>query len=87
MNAKILSGTDLAKKIKSELKITVEEMKSKGINPCLAVVIVGNDPASRSYVDFKKKDCAEIGIESIEYALEEKTSEEELINLIHKMNN
>lgn len=87
MSAKILNGTELAKKIKSELKVTVEEMKSKGVNPCLAVVIVGNDPASRSYVDFKKKDCAEIGIESIEYALEESTTEEELIRLIETLNN
>lgn len=87
MSAKILSGTDLAKKIKSGLKTTVEELKSKGINPCLAVVIVGNDPASRVYVNFKKNDCAEIGIESIEHALAENTTEDELLELIDKLNN
>lgn len=86
MSAKILSGTDLAKKIKNELKGTVEELKKNGIKPCLAVVIVGNDPASRVYVDLKKTDCAEIGIESVEHALAEDTSEQELISLIHKLN-
>lgn len=86
MSAKILSGTDLAKKIKDELKNTVTEMKNKKVNPGLAVVIVGGDPASRVYVNFKKKDCSEIGIESFEYALDEKVSEEELIALIKKLN-
>ena len=86
MSAKVLNGTELAKKIKVELKAVVSVMKHSDINPGLAVVIVGNDPASRVYVNFKKKDCAEVGIESFEYALEEKTSEEELITLIKKLN-
>lgn len=86
MPAKILNGTELANKIKAELKIVVSAMKNHGINPGLAVVIVGNDPASRVYVNFKKRDCAEIGVESFEYALSENTSEEELINLIKKLN-
>jgi methylenetetrahydrofolate dehydrogenase (NADP+) / methenyltetrahydrofolate cyclohydrolase len=86
MPAKILNGTELANKIKGELKIVVSEMKDHGINPGLAVVIVGNDPASRVYVNFKKRDCSEIGVESYEYALSENTSEEELINLIKKLN-
>jgi methylenetetrahydrofolate dehydrogenase (NADP+) / methenyltetrahydrofolate cyclohydrolase len=86
MPAKILNGTELANKIKAELKVVVSEMKDLGINPGLAVVIVGNDPASRVYVNFKKRDCAEIGVESFEYALSENISEEELINLIKKLN-
>jgi methylenetetrahydrofolate dehydrogenase (NADP+) / methenyltetrahydrofolate cyclohydrolase len=86
MPAKILNGTELANKIKAELKVVVSKMKDHGINPGLAVVIVGNDPASRVYVNFKKRDCAEIGVESFEYALSENISEEELINLIKKLN-
>ena len=86
MSAKILSGTELAGKIKKQLKEEVLLMKNQGVHPGLAVVIVGDDPASRVYVNFKKKDCSEIGIESFEYALSEKTSEEELISLIKKLN-
>lgn len=87
MGAKILSGTELAKKIKNELKEDISKMKMEGINPCLAVVIVGSDPASRIYVNFKKNDCAEVGIESLEFALDGDTSEQELVTLIKKLNN
>lgn len=87
MGFKVLNGKELAIKIKSELKSEVEGLKEKGILPGLAVIIVGNDPASRVYVNSKKKACEEIGIESFEYALNEDVSEEELIELIHKLNN
>jgi methylenetetrahydrofolate dehydrogenase (NADP+)/methenyltetrahydrofolate cyclohydrolase len=86
MEAKVLNGKELATKIKEELKFEVEELKSKNINPGLAVIIVGNDPASRVYVNSKKKACEMVGIKSFEYALDENTSEEELIDLIHKLN-
>lgn len=86
MSAKILNGSELAKSIKENIKKEVEELKKQGIFPGLAVIIVGNDPASRLYVDFKKKDCAEVGIESFEFALDEKTTEEELIKLIQQLN-
>ncbi len=59
----------------------------KGINPGLAVVVVGNDPASRIYVNNKKKDCEYIGINSYEYALSETASENEVLELIDKLNN
>lgn len=62
------------------------ELKEKNINPGLAVIIVGDDPASRVYVNNKKKACDEIGIYSEEYALPEETSEEELLVLIRKLN-
>ncbi len=62
------------------------ELKEKKINPGLAVIIVGDDPASRVYVNNKKKACDEIGIYSEEYALPEETSEEELLALIRKLN-
>lgn len=87
MSAKVLNGTELAGKVKTSLKIDVETLKQKGINPGLAVIIVGNDPASRVYVNHKKNDCAEIGIKSFEYALPEETSEKELLDLIETLNN
>ncbi len=87
MSAKVLSGTELAAKVKAELKAKIDEMKLKGINPGLAVIIVGDDPASRVYVNHKKNDCAEIGIKSFEYALPASTKEEELLGLIETLNN
>ncbi len=87
MSAKVLNGTELAAKVKAELKAKIDELKLKGINPGLAVIIVGDDPASRVYVNHKKNDCAEIGIKSFEYALPASTSEEELLGLIETLNN
>ncbi len=84
--AKILDGKAVSQRIKDELKVEVESIKAKGVNPGLAVVIVGDNPASRVYVNSKKKACAEIGIASFEYALEESTTEEELLTLVKKLN-
>lgn len=77
----------VSKRIKDELKVEVEKLKSKGITPGLAVIIVGDDPASRVYVNSKKKACEEIGIYSEEYALSADTKEEELLDLIDELNN
>jgi len=87
MAATVISGKDLAKKVKDNLKSDVESLKAKGIETCLVVIIVGDDPASRVYVNNKKKACEEVGIKSIEYALGADTSEEELLTLIDKLNN
>ncbi len=87
MSAKVLNGTELAGKVKAELKEKVDALKQKGINTGLAVIIVGDDPASRVYVNHKKNDCAEIGIKSFEYALPAETSEKELLELIETLNN
>ncbi|MBE7039682.1 MAG: bifunctional methylenetetrahydrofolate dehydrogenase/methenyltetrahydrofolate cyclohydrolase FolD [Ruminococcaceae bacterium] len=84
--AKILDGKMVSQRIKDELKAEVSEMKAKGITPGLAVIIVGDDPASRVYVNSKKKACAEIGIYSEEYALSGETSQQELLELIEKLN-
>lgn len=84
--AQILDGKAVSKRIKSELAKEVKEMKEKGAEIGLAVVIVGNDPASRVYVNSKKKACEEIGIYSEEYALPEETTEEELLKLVDKLN-
>lgn len=72
--------------IKEELKAEVAELKNQGISICLAVVQVGNDPASNVYVNNKKKACAYIGIESESYELPEETSEAELLALVEKLN-
>jgi len=77
----------VASRIKNELKLEVEKLKQEGKNVGLAVIIVGNNPASRVYVDNKKKACAEIGIYSQEYALAEDTSQDELLELIEQLNN
>jgi len=84
--AKILSGKEVSQRIKEELKVQVNELKDKGINVGLAVVIVGDDPASRVYVNNKKKACEDLGIYSEEYALPENTTEEELLAIIDKLN-
>lgn len=86
MSAKILSGKEVSARIKAELKNEADKLKANGIMPGLAVVIVGDDPASRVYVNNKKKACEELGILSEEYALSAETKEEELLALIDKLN-
>ncbi|MBE7040396.1 MAG: bifunctional methylenetetrahydrofolate dehydrogenase/methenyltetrahydrofolate cyclohydrolase FolD [Ruminococcaceae bacterium] len=85
--AKILDGKAVSQRIKDELRTEVEGLKAKGINPGLAVIIVGDDPASRIYVNNKKKACEYCGIESFEYAMPAETTHEELMALIEKLNN
>lgn len=87
MSAKVLNGTELAGRVKAGLKGKVETLKGKGINTGLAVIIVGDDPASKVYVNLKKNDCEEIGIKSFSYALPEATTEQELLELIETLNN
>ncbi|AGC68454.1 bifunctional 5,10-methylenetetrahydrofolate dehydrogenase (NADP+)/methenyltetrahydrofolate cyclohydrolase FolD [Thermoclostridium stercorarium subsp. stercorarium DSM 8532] len=86
MGAIILNGKEISQEIRKDLKAKVDELKQNGLHPGLAVVLVGNDPASRIYVNNKKKACEEIGIRSFEYILPEKTTEEELIQLVETLN-
>ena len=86
MRATIINGREISGEIRKELKAKVEELKQKGINPGLAVILVGNDPASRVYVNNKKKTCEELGIRSFEYVLPAETTERELIDLIETLN-
>ncbi len=86
MTAKILDGKMVSARIKNELAEEVKQLKEKGVQPGLAVIIVGNDPASRVYVNNKKKACAEVGIYSEEYALPEETTQQELLDLVEKLN-
>lgn len=85
--AKLLLGKEVSARIKGELREEVAKLKESGINPGLAVIIVGDDPASRVYVNNKKKACEECGIYSEEYALPAETSEKELLDLIDVLNN
>ncbi len=82
----LINGKELAKKIRGELKIEVDELRKKGIIPKLAVIMVGNDKASEVYVRNKSKACNEIGIEFEEFLLDSNIKQEELINLINDLN-
>ena len=79
----VMDGKAVSAAVKDEVKKEVEELKTKGKVPSLAVVLVGNDPASKVYVGNKKKACEYCGIKSLEYLLEESTSEQELLNAIN----
>lgn len=85
--AQILDGKATAAQIKSELTERVAALKEKGITPGLGTVLVGDDPASHSYVGGKHRDCAEVGIASIRVDLPESTTQEELEAEIEKLNN
>lgn len=83
---KLIDGKEVSNHVKTKVKEEVEALKEKGIEPALAVIIVGNDPASRVYVNNKKKACEFTGMRSVEYALPEETTEEELLAIIDKLN-
>lgn len=83
----IIDGKRISQEIKDELKEKVAALKEQGIEGTLAVIQVGNDPASSVYVNNKKKACEYIGIGSLAYELPEETTEEELLALIEKLNN
>lgn len=84
--AKIIDGKRISQEIKDELKEKTVQLKQKGISVCLAVIQVGNNPASTVYVGNKKKACAYVGIESLAYELPEETTEEELLKLVRELN-
>jgi 5,10-methylene-tetrahydrofolate dehydrogenase/Methenyl tetrahydrofolate cyclohydrolase len=83
----LLDGKKLSKEIKLQISEEVKILKGQGIVPGLAVVIVGNDPASKIYVRNKRRACEEIGVHSEEFALKEETTQEELLQLISNLNN
>ena len=85
--AEIINGKELAQKIRLEVKEEVKELKAKGIEPKLSVIMVGTDKASEVYVRNKSKACEEIGIAFEEFLLSEETTMEELLALIEKLNN
>ena len=84
--AVIISGKQVSDRVKSEVAREVSLLKQKGISTGLAVVIVGDDPVSRVYVNNKKKACEVCGIISQEYALPAETTQDDLLELIHTLN-
>lgn len=88
MTAKIVSGTEVAKEIREELKTEIAELKEQhNIVPGLVTILVGEDPASQSYVAAKNKTAHAIGIHSEQITLDADTPEDELLNLVRKYNN
>jgi methylenetetrahydrofolate dehydrogenase (NADP+)/methenyltetrahydrofolate cyclohydrolase len=84
--AQIIDGKQISRDIKEELKTEVASLKAQGKECCLAVIQVGNDPASSVYVNNKKKACEYIGIKSLAYELPEETTQEELLSLVDRLN-
>lgn len=82
----IINGKELAKKVRGNLKLEADKLKENGVNPKLAVILVGNDPASKVYVRNKNKACDEVGIEFEEFLMDENITNKELIELIDELN-
>ena len=85
--AELMNGKEVSAAKRAELKERVAALNEKGIQVGLAVIIVGNNSASRVYVNNKKKGCEEIGVNSYEYALPEETTQAQLLSLIDELNN
>lgn len=83
---KVINGKEVSQNVKMRVAEEVKELKTNGIEPCLAVILVGDDPASKVYVNNKKKACEFCGIRSLEYLLPADTKQEELIELVKKLN-
>lgn len=86
MTAQLIDGKLISAQIKEEAAKEAAQIKVQGVNPCLAVVLVGNDSASQVYVNNKKKACEAVGIRSVSYELGGETSEEELLRLVAQLN-
>jgi methylenetetrahydrofolate dehydrogenase (NADP+)/methenyltetrahydrofolate cyclohydrolase len=86
MTAQLIDGKMISAQIKEEAAAEAAQIKAQGVNPCLAVVLVGNDSASQVYVSNKKKACEAVGIRSVSYELGAETTEEELLKLVQKLN-
>jgi len=87
MAAIILDGKELSRISEESIKKKVQELSSKNIKPTLATILVGNDPASETYVKMKRNTCARVGMESIAVELSEDTTTEELLEKIRSLNN
>ena len=86
MKAQRIDGKAISDQIKEEAALEAQELQRQGITPCLAVVLVGNDPASMVYVNNKKKACEKVGILSRSYELPEDTEEKDLLALVEQLN-
>ncbi|MCI8703965.1 MAG: bifunctional methylenetetrahydrofolate dehydrogenase/methenyltetrahydrofolate cyclohydrolase FolD [Anaerotignum sp.] len=86
MAAERIDGKAIADEIKKEAAAEAAALKAQGIEPCLAVILVGNDSASQVYVNNKKKACEAVGIRSVSYTLDENAEESELLQLVDTLN-
>jgi len=86
MSAQLIDGKKVSADIREGLQKDIAVVKAKGIDPCLAVVLVGENPASKKYVSSKEKTCAELGIISISHKIPETTTQQELLNLVDDLN-
>ena len=84
---KIINGKSISEKVLEECRADVEKLKEQGLKPGLAVVLVGNDPASKAYVGSKARTCLKLGLHSLKIELPESTSQEELLKVIDQLNN
>ncbi len=84
--AKLIDGKVISAAVKAEVAAETEELKKQGVTPGLAVIIVGEDPASKVYVANKEKACQQMGFNSFKYALPEETTQEELLALVKRLN-
>lgn len=87
MTAQVLNGNEMSKQIREELKQEIQSLTDKGVQPGLAVILVGEDPASKVYVGRKAKTCEQLGVYSEVHKLLESTDENELLELIQQLNN
>lgn len=86
MTAQILDGKATAAAIKSDLTARVAALKARGVTPGLGTLLVGDDPGSRWYVNGKHKDCAQVGIASIQRELPDTATQEEIEAVVHELN-
>ena len=86
MSTVLIDGKEIAARVRASLQSEIKELAAQGKTPGLAVVLVGDDPASQVYVGSKVKACAELGIYSQKWALPAETTQDELVELIHKLN-
>src|SRR5215212_3419508 len=84
--AKLIEGRAIAEKVYAELRGEIPELKSRGVTPGLAVVLVGDNPASRAYVRSKDKMCRELGLHSVKLELPADTTQEDLLDQVEKLN-
>src|SRR5688572_6402845 len=86
LTAKIIDGLAVSNHIKNDLKNEISELRTKGVVPCLATILIGSDPPSLVYINNKQKAANSIGIRTLDYRLDTAVSQTELIRLIEKLN-
>ena len=82
-----IDGKEISQSVKDRVKKAAEELKAQGVNPCLATVLVGDNPASATYVRNKHRACEEVGIATKDHKLEANTTQAQLNEIIENLNN